>query len=90
MRSIVYNDISKSNFKYDLYDELTFYFSSEFNKTRFIDGCDRYVEEETKKLESKYHVKFQLITELSIAFYKKIEKRGYRVEDYITGLPYNL
>ena len=80
MRSIVYNDISKSPFSYDL-NELRFYFSSEFNKRRFIDGYQKYIEDETNKLESKYHVKLNFNVELAIAFYKKIEKRGYKVID---------
>lgn len=78
MRSIVYNDISKSPFCYDV-NELVFYFSSEFNKRRFINGYEEYIVDETHKLESKYHVKLDLELELTVAFYKRIEKRGYKV-----------
>lgn len=78
MRSIVYNDISKSPFCYDV-GELVFYFSSEFNKRRFINGYQKYIEDETKKLETKYHVSIDIDVELTIAFYKKIEKRGFRI-----------
>jgi hypothetical protein len=59
--------------------ELIFYFSSEFNKRRFINGYEEYIVDETHKLESKYHVKLDLEIELTIAFYKKIEKRGFRI-----------
>ena len=90
MRSIVYNDISKSNFLFNSEYDLTFYFSSEFNKKRFIDGYQKYIEEETKKLENRYHIKFNLQNELAIAFYKKIENRGYKVLDYLTMLPVEL
>jgi len=78
MRSIVYNDISKSPFCYDV-DDLVFYFSSEFNKRRFINGYEEYIVDETHKLESKYHVKLDLELALTVAFYKRIEKRGYKV-----------
>lgn len=78
MRSIVYNDISKSPFCYEV-DDMIFYFSSEFNKRRFIDGYQDYVEDETYKLENRYHIKLYLKLELTVAFYKKIEKRGYKV-----------
>lgn len=78
MRSIVYNDISKSPFCYEV-DDMIFYFSSEFNKRRFIDGYQEYVEDETYKLENRYNIKFYLKRDLTVAFYKKIEKRGYKV-----------
>lgn len=78
MRSIVYNDISKSPFCYQV-GELIFYFSSEFNKRRFINGYEEYIVDETHKLESKYHVQLDLELELTVAFYKRIEKRGYKV-----------
>ena len=78
MRSIVYNDISKSTFSHEV-EDFIFYFSSEFNKRRFVENYQKYVEDETNKLESKYHVTIDLNIELMIAFYKKIEKRGFRV-----------
>lgn len=80
MRTIVYNDINKSTFSYKV-GELIFYFSSEFNKGRFINGYLKYIEDETNKLESKYHVQIDLDVELMLSFYKKIEKRGYKVTD---------
>ena len=89
MRSIVYNDISKSDFNFE-YGGLIFYFSSEFNKRRFIDGHKNYIDDETNKLENKYHTTIMRNRELAVAFYKKIEKRGFRVLDEMTRSLINL
>lgn len=89
MRSIVYNDISKSNFEY-LMCGLKFYFSSEFNKKRFVNGCENYINEETNKLQNKYRVDLTIDSELAVAFYKKVEKRGYKVINYLTDEPFDI
>ncbi len=34
------------------------------------------------KLKAKYHVSIDLLNYLTIVFYKKIEKRGFRVLSY--------
>ena len=78
MRSIVYNDISKSIFSHKVGD-LIFYFSSEFNKRRFVDGYLYYINDEKHKIENKYNIQFDMPNLLLISYYKKIEKRGYRV-----------
>lgn len=84
MRPIVYNDINKSTFYVDV-EKCRIYFSSEFNKHRFLKDYRMYIEDETKKLEKKYHVRIRPNYYLLFAFYKKIEKRGFRIENNITG-----
>lgn len=88
MRAIVYNDINDSTFYIDV-GKARVYFSSEFNKQRFLKGYILYIKEETNKLEKKYHVKIGANYYLLFAYYKKIEKRGFRIENNITGTRMN-
>lgn len=74
-------DISKSEYSYK-YKDLIFFFSSQFNRNRFVLGYANYVSEETNKLRVKYHVNISLENFLLVAYYKKIEKRGFRVLTY--------
>lgn len=74
-------DISKSEYSYK-YKDLIFFFSSQFNRNRFVLGFNNYVSEETNKLKVKYHVNISLENFLLVAYYKKIEKRGFRVLTY--------
>lgn len=85
MRSIIYNNINESNFSYT-YKRFKFYFSSEFNKTRFKEKIENFINDEVIKLNQRYKVfdkRFNEILEeiLLISFYKKIEKRGFLVYD---------
>ena len=84
LRRVVYNDINDSTYYLDV-GKARLYFSSEFNKTRFLNNYFIYVQEECKKIENKYHVKINANYYLLFAFYKKIEKRGFRIENNITG-----
>lgn len=83
MRAIVYNDINDSTYNYDV-GKITLYFSSNFNKDRFIKGYQTFIKEENAKIENKYHVKILANYYLLIAYYKRIEKRGFRIEHSIT------
>ena len=74
-------DINKSMYVFKV-DNLIFYFSSAFNLLRFHDRYPDYIEEETNKLQAKYHVYLDIKKYLLIAFYKKIEKRGFKVLTY--------
>lgn len=83
MKSIVYNNIENSTYFIDV-GKLRIYFSSEFNKNRFLKNYKTYIDEENAKVENKYHVKIVANYYLLIAFYKRIEKRGFRIENSIT------
>ena len=61
-------------------DGLKFYFSSSFNQRRFNFRVDDFIVQETLKLNNRYKVKANYTLILMIAFYKRIEKRGFRVE----------
>lgn len=86
MKSIIYNDINdtRNTFFVEL-GKVKVYFSSEFNLRRFKNGFNNYIYEETMKLENKYHVSIVANYYLMIAYYKKIEKRGFRIENVETG-----
>ena len=88
MRAIVYNDINESTFFIDI-GKCRLYFSSEFNKKRFLKDYNSYINEEKMKLENKYHVKIEANYYLLFAFYKRIEKRGFRIENNITNARIN-
>ena len=78
MKRVEY-DINKSEY-YFMINNLTFFFSSQFNKNRFESGFIDYVNDETNKLKAKYKVNINLSDYLMVAYYKKIEKRGFKVE----------
>ena len=81
--NIIYHNIEESDFYVNVGD-FQFYFSSEFNKTRFYERYNNYVTSELYKLKSRYNFKdLKVLTTLKMAlvftFYKKIENRGFRV-----------
>ena len=80
MRRVEY-DISQSNYFCRVNDYL-FYFTSIFNQRRFEANFNLFIEEETNKLKAKYHVNIELYDYLLLVFYKKIEKRGFKVKKY--------
>lgn len=73
-------NLKESKFYYDFLG-FRFYFSSQFYKEKFINECKTYVEVESLKIASKYKIPIVINRYLSIALYKKIEKRGFRVID---------
>ena len=80
MKRVEYN-INKSEYYFKV-NKLTFFFSSKFNKTRFENGFINYVNEETNKIKAKYKVNINLTNYLLLTYYKKIEKRGFKVLTY--------
>ena len=80
MKRVEY-DVNKSEYYFKV-NKLTFFFSSKFNKTRFENGFIEYVSEETNKIKAKYKVDINLTNYLLLAYYKKIEKRGFKVLTY--------
>ena len=80
---IVYQNIEESPFSYK-YDEFEFFFSSQFYKSNFKKRVDSFILEETYKIKNRYKIKDEkfvanLKEVLLIAFYKKIEKRGFKI-----------
>ena len=79
----VYNDLTQSNEFVELL-ETRFYFSSSFNKERFLNGYQGYIKEEEDKIIAKYGIKISMRYYLLIAYYMKIEKRGFYIRKYST------
>lgn len=80
----VYYDLTESKEIVEL-ENTKFYFSSSFNKERFLNGYETYLKEEGDKLYAKYGINISNQYYLLIAFYMKIEKRGFylkRWSDY--------
>lgn len=80
--SVIY-DLKKSNYYTD-YRGLRFYFSSPCYQRKFETKINDYVEDEAIKLSAKFKIpvgacKFYCI--FAVALYRKIEKRGERIED---------
>lgn len=59
-----------------------FYFSSSFNKERFLKGYESFIKEEEDKLIAKYQIIISIRFYLLIAYYLKIEKRGFYITRY--------
>lgn len=75
---MVYNDINESTYKFDI-EKLTFYFSSNFYKEKFIKEYVNFINNETIKLKVRYKCNIKCDEMLLLLLYKKIEKRGFRV-----------
>lgn len=79
----IYHDLTESNEFVELL-ESRFYFSSSFNKERFLNGYQDYIKEEEDKIIAKYGIKISMRYYLLIAYYMKIEKRGFYITKYST------
>ena len=80
---IVYQNIEESPIFYQ-YENFKFYFSSQLYRRNFKNRIEEYLKEETYKIMNRYKVLndrfFEILKEvLLISYYKKIEKRGFRV-----------
>lgn len=71
----IYYDLTESNEYVELLS-CRFYFSSSFNKERFLSGYESYIKEEEDKIIAKYGILISMRFYLLMAYYLKIEKRG--------------
>lgn len=76
----IYLDIDKSRYKVERFGVI-FYFSSKFYKEKFKKNVDNYVLNETLKLQNKYDLNISFGKFFAISFYKKVEKRGFKIKD---------
>ena len=74
----IYLDLKESEYKIN-YNGLIYYFSSELYMNKFKNNVKKFIIEETAKIKARYKINIYLDTMLSLSFYKKIEKRGFRV-----------
>ena len=77
----VYYDLTESNEIVELMNT-RFYFSSSFNKDRFLRGYESFIKEEEDKIIAKYQVTISIRFYLLIAYYLRIEKRGFYLTRY--------
>lgn len=74
----IYLNLKESEYKLN-YNGLIYYFSSELYMNKFKNNVKQFIVEETAKLKTKYKINIYFDTMLTIAYYKKIEKRGFRI-----------
>ena len=84
----VYLDLAESEYKVKKLG-LTFFFSSKFYMEKFQKEVEIYTHNEMLKLYNKYRVSSNFKIYLTISFYKKIEKRGFRIYDNIRNQELN-
>ena len=77
----IFYDLTESNEYVELLNT-KFYFSSSFNKDRFLKGYQTFIKEEEDKIIAKYGVAISLRYYLLIAYYLRIEKRGFYITKY--------
>lgn len=77
----IYHDLTESVEFVELLQS-RFYFSSSFNKERFLKGYEDYIKEEEDKIKAKYGINISIRYYLLIAYYIKIEKRGFYITKY--------
>lgn len=75
---MIYNDLNESNYTFK-YDDLVFYFSSNFYKEKFIKEYINFIRDETMKLKVKFKCNIYCDEMILLLLYKKIEKRGFKV-----------
>lgn len=76
---MVYNDIKESNYTFK-YDDLVFYFSSQFYKEKFKRIYTQFLKDEKMKLKIKFKCNIYCDEMILLLLYKKIEKRGFKVK----------
>ena len=74
----IYYDLTESTEYVELLN-CRFYFSSSFNKERFLSGYESYIKEEEDKIIAKYKINISIRFYLLLSYYLKIEKRGFYV-----------
>lgn len=74
----IYNDLKESDYSYN-FEGLTFFFSSKKYQEKFKNNVKEYVINERIKNYVKYKVHNSFEIYYAISFYKKIEKRGFRI-----------
>ena len=75
---MVYNDLNESNYTFK-YDDLVFYFSSQFYLEKFIKEHLQFIKDETMKLKIKFKCSIYCNEMILLLLYKRIEKRGFKV-----------
>lgn len=80
----VEHDLSRTDY-IAYYGDLKFYFSSLLYKNKFKKGVNDFVRKYMFYFQKKFLLNINAEYFLAISFYKSIEKRGFRVENTLTG-----
>lgn len=78
----IYYDLKESDYfvKLDINnEEIILYFSSLFLRKKFLDNVGNYIHNENLKLSYTYKIDIDATKLLILSYYKRIEKRGFRV-----------
>lgn len=78
----IYYDLKESEYFacLDINSErIILYFSSNFNRKRFLENVGEYIHNENLKLSIMYKIDIDATKLLILSYYKKIEKRGFRI-----------
>lgn len=78
----IYYDIKESDYYTKLNvnnEEIVLYFSSLFLRKKFIENVGIFIHNENIKLSLFYKIDIDATKLLILSYYKKIEKRGFRV-----------
>ena len=75
---MIYNDINESIYTFK-YEDLVFYFSSQFYQEKFERMYTKFLKDETMKLKIKFKCNIYCDEMILLLLYKKIEKRGFKV-----------
>ena len=78
----IYYDIKESDYSAKLNvnnEEIILYFSSNFLKKKFLNNIAIYIHNENIKLSILYKIDIDATKLLILSYYKKLEKRGFRV-----------
>lgn len=80
MRDKIYLNLLDSTYIHKIYN-ISLYFSSKFYLEKYKKEVNRYVEQESARLRIRYNCNVNLQRMLVIAYYKKVEKRGFFAYD---------
>ena len=75
-------NLNESDYKLTI-EGITFYFSSKVYLEKFKMKVKEFISIETAKIYVKYKINLNLDIYFMIAYYKRIEKRGFRVFDEV-------
>lgn len=78
----IYYDLKESEYFVCLdinKERIILYFSSLFLRKKFIDNIGNFIHNENSKITSMYKIDIDMTKLLILSYYKKIEKRGFRV-----------
>ena len=80
----IYLNLDESTYKVKKFG-LLFYFSSLLYMEKFNKNVEKYVEMENIKLANKTKLVINFNKLFAISYYKKIEKRGFKIKDLVTN-----